>query len=78
MLRKHINSLPINKQHKIPFYSWECISLQLKEREVDLVIKSEEHMKMFIKFLVYTLRTIDGCRGSAERVISALHKQSVA
>lgn len=27
MLRKHINSMPINQQHRIPFYSWECISL---------------------------------------------------
>jgi hypothetical protein len=72
MLRKHINSIPLNKQHKIPFYSWECISLQLKNREVDLVIKSEENMQKFIKFLVYTLRTVDGLKGSAEKVIVAV------
>ena len=40
MLRKHINSIPLEnlRLNKVPFYSWECITLQLEERDVDLVI----------------------------------------
>jgi hypothetical protein len=43
MLRKHINSLEISKinDEDIPFQSWQCISLNLKHRDVDLVIKDE-------------------------------------
>ena len=43
MLRKHINSLEISKinDEDIPFQSWQCISLSLKHRDVDLVIKDE-------------------------------------
>lgn len=39
MLRKHINSLSNQDLNKLPFYSWECITLELKNRNVDLVIK---------------------------------------
>jgi len=44
MLRKHINSLSSEyfKKHTLPFYSWDCITLQLAEKEVYLVIKNEK------------------------------------
>lgn len=29
MLRKHINSLPNEELDKLPFFSWECITLEL-------------------------------------------------
>lgn len=55
MLRKHINSLEITKisDEDIPFYSWECISLNLRHRDVDLVIKDEKHMEEFLTILVH-------------------------
>jgi hypothetical protein len=39
----------------MPFYSWECITLQLEGRDVNLVIKDEGEMMMFLKFLSYEM-----------------------
>ena len=73
MLRKHINSLIDVKQLKnFPFFAWNCITLQLRDREVDLIIKNEESMKNFLTYLVYKIKTVDGNRGSAISVIEAL------
>ena len=40
MLRKHINSVDVQPSVplKLPFYAWECLTLQLKHRDIDLVI----------------------------------------
>ena len=72
MLRKHINSIPKDHLDKIPFYSWNCITLILPHRDVDLVIKSETLMRMFIKILVYSIKTLDGLRDSALPLIDTL------
>ena len=70
MLRKHINTVAQKFQKtEIPFYSWECITIQLRHRDVDLVIPNELHMKMLIQFLVYKLETINGQRGTASRFL---------
>ena len=29
MLRKHFNSMNINELENIPFYSWQCLTIQL-------------------------------------------------
>ena len=67
MLRKHINSLDNTKgkKLKLPFYAWQCISLKLKHRTIDLVISNDKHMKTFIEFLILNIRTVDGVRDSA-------------
>ena len=67
MLRKHINSIPISnfQSGEFPFYSWECITIINKYREVNLVIKNEDEMMKLIAFLIYTLKTNDGKRNSA-------------
>lgn len=41
MMRKHFSSLPTNelKSSNMALYAWQCITLQLKHREVDLVIR---------------------------------------
>jgi len=68
MLRKHLCSLNL-KDHKkgkgIPFYSWNCITLVLKHRDVDLVIKNENHMSRLLKFLIFHMNTVDGNKNSA-------------
>lgn len=76
--RKHMCSLEYNKlkydtlsakkarRTVLPFYSWQCISLQLKNRCIDLVIKNEENMDLFIRLLVISMNTIDGQKNSAE------------
>ena len=45
----HLES--IKKQ--IPFYSWECLTIQCKDRDVDLVIRNEVDMQALLKFLYY-------------------------
>lgn len=45
MLRKHINFTRILRKKdelNFPFYAWECITLVLHHREVDLVIRDEK------------------------------------
>ncbi len=72
MMRKYINSQPKSQHKKLPFYSWDCITIQQKYRDIDLVIEDEKQMKMLIKFLVYSLETKDGNRGSAAPIINYL------
>ena len=40
MLRKHILT-DFENHKKMPFFSWECITLQLKGRDINLVFKNE-------------------------------------
>ena len=78
MLRKHINSMDRSKLMTIPFYNWECITIELEFRFIDIVIKDMTQMDCFIKFLIYTLRTIDGKRGTANPILQSLYeKQSL-
>jgi len=60
MLRKHINSLTIEDLHNSPFYSWNCITINNKERDIDLVIRNEEHMMNLIRFLILVTTTVNG------------------
>ena len=43
-----------------PFFAWQCITLQIKVRCVDLVIKDDNAMNLFLRFLVQALNTMDG------------------
>jgi hypothetical protein len=54
----------------VPFKSWECITLQLEDREVDLVIKNEEEMIKLITLIVFHLKTVDNNKDSAVRDLS--------
>ena len=57
-----------------PFFSWQCITLQIAGRTVDLVIKNAEDMTLLLRFLVTALNTVDGIRDSAEWYVkAALH-----
>ena len=50
---------------ELPFYAWQCLSIQLKKRTIDLVIENEEDMYNLIKILVYKLDILDGSRDSS-------------
>ena len=39
MLRKHFNCMSLADLQRAPFFSWQCITLVLKHRDVDLVIR---------------------------------------
>jgi len=63
-LRKHLISqddiATVAREGDIPFYYWECITLQLENKDIYLIIRNEQRMKDFIKLLIYELKTIDG------------------
>ena len=54
-----------HKHNTVPFKSWECISLQLGNRDVDLVIPNEKDMDDLIAVVVKHMNTVDGNKGSA-------------
>ena len=77
MLRKHI--MLINKstiEKEMPFFAWQCITLQITGRpDIYLVIKNDKIMSMFIKLLIYKIKTMDGQRGTMEPVIESFYKR---
>ena len=78
MLRKHYNSLNREQfNNRIPFYAWECISISLGIRDVDLVIRNQDQMNKLLKFLIYNMKTFDGSRNTAEGIINAMNKQDI-
>jgi hypothetical protein len=54
---------------ELPFYAWQCITLELGQRQVDLVIKDQKSMDILVKFLVYSINTMDCRKDSAENYI---------
>ena len=40
------------KEQDIEFHGWECVSLILKNRVIDFVIKDEDHLFMLINFMI--------------------------
>ena len=59
-----LNSKPL----QLPFYAWECINFQLKDRDIDLVIKSEKDMKLVLQFLIIKLKSYNGKPGSVLKI----------
>jgi hypothetical protein len=58
-----INPVDYKKQD-VPFYAWQCITLQLEHRDLDLVIKDEKDMDNLLMILIDAIKTVDGNRGS--------------
>lgn len=54
---------------ELPFYAWQCITLELGERQVDLVIKDQKMMDLFIRFLIFSINTMDCRKDSAENYV---------
>jgi len=78
LFRKHINCIEsVSELQKVPFYAWDCITLILNHREVDLVIRNEAEMKILLTFLIYRMKTLDGNKNSAVPILEALNKQTV-
>ena len=61
-----------------PFFAWQCITLQISGRSVDLVIKDDHDMNVFLRFLVQALNTMDGYVNSAQFYIEASVLNEVA
>jgi hypothetical protein len=44
----------------MPFFAWQCMSITLPHREIDIVIKGQEDQNNLVKFLLFKLNTLDG------------------
>ena len=62
----------------MPFFAWQCLTIKLKHRDIDLVFKDEQDHNNFVKFLIYNMNTIDGTVDSAIPLLSMLEMQSMA
>ena len=60
----------------LSFYSWQCITLKLSRRNIDLVVKDEKQMQILLKFLVHSLKTVDGVKDTAVGLLKVLNSQS--
>ena len=73
LMRKHINSMQVADLKNLPFFCWQCITISTDARDLNLVIKNETDMKFLVEFLIISLKTVDGIRGSAKQVIKSIH-----
>lgn len=65
-----MNQLTNPELLNVSFHAWNCITLQVKNKgDVYLIIKNEDVLSQFIKFLIYSLETMDGIRGTARSFI---------
>lgn len=72
MIRKHTMMLDQKtfREH-LPFHGWDCITLNVKNKgDIYLIIRNEKVMSMFLKFLIYTLETVDGRRGTVLPILN--------
>jgi hypothetical protein len=67
MLRKHINSIPKenSKTGHVPFYSWQCVTIEMEHKEMDLIIKDEFEMDVLLGVITYHMNTCNNERNSA-------------
>lgn len=68
VLRRGINEILANEravtnkkelQQALPFYAWECVTIQLVDRNIDLVFRNDVHMQLFLKVLILALDSFD-------------------
>jgi hypothetical protein len=60
---------------KFQFYGWECLTICLQGREVDLVIKNEACMIALLKLLIYRTQTVDGKNKSGIKIMKCMYRQ---
>lgn len=89
LFRKHMMSIdyqtlkndskekPKDRRTCLPFYAWQCITLEFQDRNIDLVIKNEEKMTLFLRFLIMSMSTLDGKRDSATKLIKLLYDTEI-
>lgn len=61
----------------MPFLAWDCLTIKLPHRDVDLVFKNETDQNQFTKFLIFNLNTIDGSKNTAIPILNALEEQAI-
>ena len=77
MLRKHISSMHVDNLDQLPFHSWNCLTIRLQRRDIDLVIRDDQQLEMLTKFLIYSLKTLDGKTNSANKLLEILNEERI-
>ena len=77
MLRKHIISMSKDDIKFAPFYSWNCLTIDVGYRKINLVIRDESDMAKILKYLIWEMQTLDGKRGTADKVLAVMNEQSL-
>ena len=57
-----------NLASKQEFFSWQCLTIQTENRDIDLVIKNQEDMDNLLILLIFDLETLNGARGTARKL----------
>jgi hypothetical protein len=72
--RKHINQLPIGNiiNNHMPYYAWQCLTIEMKDRDVDLVISNEKDMIAIISLLIWKTHTVNGVAGTSLEVTNLM------
>lgn len=70
MLRKHVNSIDMKtiKDSDMPFFSWQCLTLNMKHRDVDVVIQDDKDMEDFITLITWSIKSVNNSRDSAKSI----------
>jgi hypothetical protein len=74
MLRKHLITVRQNDPD-IPFYSWQCVTLNVVNRDVDLIIANEVDMNDFLMLISHFINTVNNFRGTKADIIRQLQNQ---
>ena len=52
----------------MPFFAWQCLTIETVRRSTDFVIEDEYSMFLLISYLIHQLETIDGQAKSIHRL----------
>lgn len=80
IFRKHFNMMEPKdfNRETVPFFSWECLTIHLHNRHIDIVIRDETQMMNMICLLVYHINTVDGDKDSSLKIMQTLIDQEQA
>jgi hypothetical protein len=46
-------------------FQWEFLTLDTQNTSIDLIINDKNNFQIFLKFLIHSLRTVDGEKNTA-------------
>ena len=59
----------------MPYYAWECLCIELPNRNVDLIIKNENDMINLISLLIWRTETINGVAGTSLAITNLMRQE---
>jgi len=63
------------KDSDMPFFSWQCLTLNMKHRDVDVVIQDDKDMEDFITLITWSMKSVNNSRDSAKSIYRQLRRQ---